>query len=601
MRLARVRWLRHAKLLIPLVLSAPLAGQQSCPQGVVSVIFIDNHSIFDADDLAEDRPFRWGYRLANSVHMRTRASFVRSELLFDEGDCYDPTLLEESERLLRNYAFIARVDVFGLQQSDGSWHVVVDTKDEWTTKVNLRVAVDQGLDFRGASFAEENFLGRGIRVGVFLRERRDVRDLGAEVYTPRLLGSRVDARVSAGRTRIGRFLEQGFAYPFVGEVGRLAGRQIYMEREELFPYSLGVLHPAEGEITHLLLPTDEGRFELTMAARIGTPGNLTTFGLGFSNATLDYPGFPDAMEVARAGNFDDRELAPPATALLVEPQTLLAASARLNLLVGQRNLRFEQRSGLDAITGVQDVAVGSDVGVTIGRSAAALSSRDDQPDDLYARLRGYVGRSREQVVLGSAFAVEGRQVFGGGEGGEGWKDLLGEVDVVLYLKPTALPAHTVFFRLEGAGGWEMERPFQLTLGGEAEVRGYTEDAFPASQRLILTLEDRINFAWPAPDLLDLGVTVFADAGRGWAGEVPFGVDSGWRGTVGAGLRLGFPAGTQGVMRLDFAFPVGPGTDPRDMILRASLGELLGLLAGFESRQIGRSRRNNIGLDLFSGG
>ena len=38
-----------------------------------------------------------------------------------------------------------------------------------------------------------------------------------------------------------------------------------------------------------------------------------------------------------------------------------------------------------------------------------------------------------------------------------------------------------------------------------------------------------------------------------------------------------------------------------MILRASLGELLGFWGGFESRQIARSRRNNVGLDLFSGG
>jgi hypothetical protein len=116
----------------------------------------------------------------------------------------------------------------------------------------------------------------------------------------------------------------------------------------------------------------------------------------------------------------------------------------------------------------------------------------------------------------------------------------------------------------------------------------------------MTLEDRINLTWPAPDLFDLGFTVFADAGRGWAGEVPFGMDTGWQGTVGAGVRIGFPAGTQGVWRLDLAFPVGSGRDGSGMILRASMGDLLGLAAGFESRQLARSRRTAVGLDLLGG-
>ena len=54
------------------------AAQDACPEGPISFIFIDNHSIFDPDDLREGQPFLWVYRLANSVHMRTRESFIRS-------------------------------------------------------------------------------------------------------------------------------------------------------------------------------------------------------------------------------------------------------------------------------------------------------------------------------------------------------------------------------------------------------------------------------------------------------------------------------------------------------------------------------------------
>jgi hypothetical protein len=344
---------------------------------------------------------------------------------------------------------------------------------------------------------------------------------------------------------------------------------------------------------------DEKQFELTLAARRGSPGNLTTFGVGLFSATLDFPGFPESVEVARAGDFADRVQAPPELAALAEGHTRHGAATRFNLLVGQRNLDWDQRAGLDAISGLQDIAVGTEFGLTFGRSVAALAPRHDQPDDMWGRVRAYWGFQSEQVVLGSAAVLESRQVLNEADTIDGWRDMLGEVDLLLYLQPNVLDAHTFFFRAEGVGGWKLDRPFQLTLGGETALRGYPEEAFPASRRMLFTLEDRINFTWPAPDLLDFGLTLFADAGKGWRGSIPFGVHSGWRGTVGGGLRIGFPAGTQGVMRVDLAFPVGPDATFRDFIFRLSMGDLIGLAAGFESWQLARSRRTTVGG--FGGG
>jgi hypothetical protein len=106
---------------------APAAVDPSCPGGRISQLFIDNHSIFDPEELADEQRFRWAYEIVNTLHVRTRPRFIRRELLFGIGSCYQAELLEESERLLREYPFIADADVFGLRQPDGSWHVVVDT------------------------------------------------------------------------------------------------------------------------------------------------------------------------------------------------------------------------------------------------------------------------------------------------------------------------------------------------------------------------------------------------------------------------------------------------------------------------------------------
>ena len=174
------------------------------PDGTISYVFVDNHDVFDTDELDDDATFRWAYEIANSLHIRTTSRFLRRELVFEEGDCYDPALLEESERLLRGYSFIASADVYGLRQDDGSWHVVVDTQDEWTTKVDLGVAFDRGLQFRKFEVVEENLLGEGYLIGAFYRTRDEERDIGGRAYTPRIFGTRLDASIEAGTTSSAR-------------------------------------------------------------------------------------------------------------------------------------------------------------------------------------------------------------------------------------------------------------------------------------------------------------------------------------------------------------------------------------------------------------
>jgi hypothetical protein len=130
------------------------------------------------------------------------------------------------------------------------------------------------------------------------------------------------------------------------------------------------------------------------------------------------------------------------------------------------------------------------------------------------------------------------------------------------------------------------------------VRGYHDERFPGGERLVFTAEDRIYLGWPFPDLFDLGATVFADIGRIWAGDVPFGADSGWRATVGGGLRIGFPAGSRSVVRVDLALPLGASVSLSDTVVRVSFGDLLGLSGGLSDPQLDRSRRMTVGPDRF---
>ncbi|KAA3439690.1 hypothetical protein FOA19_03145 [Rufibacter hautae] len=70
-------------------------------------------------------------RLGNALHMRTKRNLLRNQILFKEGDLLEPLDLSESERLLRQTAYLldARVLVNDSTSTKDSIDVVIITKD----------------------------------------------------------------------------------------------------------------------------------------------------------------------------------------------------------------------------------------------------------------------------------------------------------------------------------------------------------------------------------------------------------------------------------------------------------------------------------------
>jgi len=561
-----------------------LVGQE-CAEGRISFIFVNSRPVFDTANLSSGKSFGWFFDFANWLHMETDEDFIGREILLRVGDCYDAFLASESERIIRQLGFIASVDVFAVPQADGSVHVIVDTQDEWTLQVTVKARFDEGYEFNGLDVTEENVLGKGISARGFYRERREAREIGGELQTARFLGTRWDAQLRAGETRVGPFFQQAFVYPFVGEVGRYAATQFYTRREDLFAYSL----PDGGEYTHVVAPFLRERTVLTVAGRLGEAGRLTTLGIGISRENLDFARFADGPEVVRNRDFANTEPAPAELSGPISSQIQGTSATRLNLTLGQRHLRFERRAGLDALRGVQDVPVGSEATLTLGRSLGFLGPDIEKEDnDFFGSVRVFGGLAPGRWVLAGTVAFQARRVYGGPR--EGWRDAIGEIDIFTYWQPAALHRHTFFARVSGGSGWSMTVPFQLTLGGASNLRGYTQDHAPGGRRLMASLEDRMYLWSPGGGLFDLGLTAFVDAGAVWRGEAPFGSGSGLGVSAGAGLRIGFPGGTRGVMRIDLAFPINGPDAFTEPVFRVTASELLGLLRGPADFQLSRSRR-----------
>jgi hypothetical protein len=575
------------------LLAAPLAAQTApvtpCPGGEISYVHIDNNSIFDTADPDLNSRFLWAYNLANRLHIRTREWVIRRELLFGPGSCHDPFLLEETERLLRGYDFLGRVDVFSIAQPDGSYHVIVTTRDEWSTRLDVRLR-SGGMGIEGIRVMEENLLGTGQSLGLFYVEREATRNYGISYFTPQLFGTRWDLRSEVGRTRAGTVVHQEVAYPFVGEVSRWAARESFRREDQFFDYVTG--DRADDSVPHVLLPLREQTFDLALLRRIGHRGNMALVGTALSYQQVSYPG---AVQLARNGNFDRREPAPDTLAAAVRQQREPVDNIRAFLLMGHRNVWWVRRRGLDSMRGQEDVKLGAEAILALGRSFPGL----EIDDDLYAMLGLYTAFELGDVLFVTRGRADARRDLGASTASSEWEDMYVEAEMMGYLQTPAFPRQTLVARAALSAGWHTRTPFQLTLGGAHGLRGYRHDRMPGGRRLVMSLEDRFYLGWPLPDLLDVGGTAFVDVGRIWAGDAPFGVNSAWQASAGLGVRASFPSGSRSTYRVDVAWPLHQGASLGDFRLSFSIGERRGILPRTEDRQLVRSRTQDVGGELFT--
>ncbi|MDX1493804.1 MAG: hypothetical protein R3253_07095 [Longimicrobiales bacterium] len=556
-------------------------AEGACPLGRVTTIEFDRNSVFDPEATGVSA-LAWTYRALNLLHVTTAESFIRRELLFKEGDCLDPFLIRESERLLDRYGFLASAEIVHEEHPDGGQGVLVRTHDEWSTKVDIGVTYDERPNLEKVEVTEENFLGQGVFAEFTHRERRETRAQSFGLATPRLFG-RTDASVEFGRDRPGRFFNQYLRYPFIGETGTYSVRQGYSRGTSFFAYATDSGQP----FTQVLVPSFREVVELSGARRFGEPGRSVIAGV---TVQRDVTRFPRAPEVTLVDDFDDLQPFPGELPAPLAAQLQESASTRVSVHLGTRRYRYVEYRGIDGLRERTIVSLGLFAVVSLGMGFGVMTP-DGVPvvDDVFGRAHASFGSAVGSSLLHGGFTVESRR-----EAGQ-WQDVLADADLVAYLRNDGLESHTLFLRASVAGGWRTSLPFQLSLGGREGVRSLAEDRFPGGRMMRFVVEDRILFPWPPPGAADLGMTIFADLGRVWPGDVPYGVDSEWQAALGGGLRVGLPAGTRNVVRADVAFPVGrSGGSP---IFRVSF-ELNRLRDGFFTADVLRSRRFNLGAEHF---
>lgn len=572
-------------LLTPAAAPAQEPAAPACEQGRISSVFIDNHSVFDLSDPDLRSRFDWAYRLANSLHRPTRESVIRRELLFSVGDCYDVELLRDTERLLRALRFIAAVDIFGVRQPDGSVHVIVDTRDEWSLRIDPQIGGGDRSGLTGVRVGEDNLLGTATHVSAFYLNDQEEQVFGGSIFTPQLFGTRWDAGLDVGRTPVGALVQQAFTYPFVGESGRWAFHEAFQLQERYFEY---VSRDRDDQLQRIWFPERRVAADVGIALRLGHEQfNRTVIGAAIAGEWVTYPDDP-------LPRFADPLLVdslPSSEGL--RRDTL--RSVRALFMVGQRNVYYLRARRLDTVNGTDDVRLGVETEIALGPSIPGLTHRQDLAVDLVMTAGGEMFGSS---VAGGQLLVEARRDYRAAADDSEWTDVFGQVNLWAYLRREDDSPHVLVATVNAAGGWHDTLPFQLTLGRRAGLRGFPTHLYPGARRVVATLEQRAYLGWPFPELFDVGAVAFVDAGKIWAGSAPFGESSPLRANVGAGLRLAFPPGSRQSLRLDVGVPIGSEGGLRGAVISAGIGQAVGARTVGRDQQLMRSARQGVSPSIF---
>jgi len=124
--------------------------------------------IFSRGEVANaSGPVRTLRKVMNGLHVTTRTRVLRREMLFKEGQPYDPRLLEETARNLRGLGYLNDVTVVAADTTvDGRVDVLVTTRESWSLSTSFGYSLASGGEQRwNVKVADTNFLGYGLTVG----------------------------------------------------------------------------------------------------------------------------------------------------------------------------------------------------------------------------------------------------------------------------------------------------------------------------------------------------------------------------------------------------------------------------------------------------
>ncbi|PXX89632.1 hypothetical protein DIT71_14015 [Marinobacter vulgaris] len=506
-------------------------GDLVIPEGArIGQIRIVRRPIFDVSDPDQDN---FLYRTLNTLNTPTWKSALRAQLVFNEGDIYEPGLLSESERVLRQREYLTAAWVGVTRVCGDEVEVSVLARDTWTLFPSVGGSRSGGENTTNTGLSDPNFLGSGKSLGISYTRDPDRTETSLDFDDPNVLGSHWQTGFSFDERSDGRGRSAYLERPFFSERAQwrfgLSGVDDVREESRFVAAEAIADYRRSQEFASI----DAG---WRLAERNDRQLRLLA---GFRYDALEFERLPDE----------------PALDLLPDDRTLSYPWIGFDY----RENRFREMTNLTRLQRVEDVRDGFVWRTELGYSSPGLGATEDRvvlnmdfEDALVATETNY---ARYGLSQSGTYRLDEDRV----------ENLQGTLSLE-YFYGGSVRWNSWYTNLSLTAAHNLTVDQQLLIGGENGLRGYPSDYQQGDRRALWTLERRYFPDWHPFKLFRLGGVVFTDVGRAWFEDGRnSGPDDGVLKDVGFGLRLASSRiEVQRMAHLDFAFPLD-GDDSIDRL------------------------------------
>lgn len=520
----------RAATAVALLLAATTAaaGDDELEGLPILAIHIDRYNVFDTSN---PKTSAWPYRWANALHVVSREKFIRSMLLFKEGDSYSASLAAESGRILRSLGIMNPVEIEA-RRVEGGVEIDVETHDTWSLQLGGSAGVTGNRTEFGLEIQEENLLGWGKKVAIAFdsdneRDTVSYRYVDPNVFNTRWRVNLTHADLSDGRQNLVQIDRPFYSLVTPWTWGGIANEVELTE----YLYSQSETVVSGSRESDLLKVWGGARLRGGLAVT-----RRLVFGWEhrrdfFSDWAWEDDGTPYPQP-------EDRVIGGP---------TFAYEQIADNFIVVK---------GFRAWTVQEDVALGPVFSV-----AGVVSTPTTGGDRNRFPLAGafHIGKRLGRWLILSDVWLSGRIE------GDGTRNVVGGFQ----LGAAQLGKRGLQTRLLVEDSHRLDLDRQLTLGAEIGLRGWDPDYFDGTGRALFNIQWRTLIKEEVLGLFSVGAVVFADAGKTWNPRVGPDTD-GIRVDAGVGLIFDLPnLSRTRLLRLDIAFP-DDGSGPLFIISTKSI-------------------------------
>jgi hypothetical protein len=474
--------------LLPVSAGAQTPGDSASP--VIQAVAIRRNDVFDSTEA-----HNWLTRLANRLHITTRESVVRREVLLHPGQAYDSAAAAETARNLRALGIFRRV-VVDTVRGDSGLTLRVETSDGWSTRPDYRFKSTGGQADYTIAFIEDNVLGTATQASIRYRHSADRTSTSFGFLQPRFIWPQLRLETIFQDRSDGRRFAALVGKPFYSPASRNSLLYLFDDRNER------VLRFFEGE----RVASDSLRRDYQLL-RIEGGVALGASERGYLRAGITAQARKDRYRPESASSFSSPS----------------EATYALGPFVEWRRSRYVLTRSYQGFGREEDVDVSTLVRIGV---LAAPRAFNYQRDGLAPQVQAKTGTSFGAGYLFADLLADGLYDANGLDSGSV------VVSGTLVLQPGA--RHTLIAHADG--GW-LERPLpgqEFDMGLGTGPRAFRSHAFTGDRSFYTTAEYRYVVKEEIWQLFGIGLAGFVDYGGAWYHGARR--RTGW--DAGLGLRLG---------------------------------------------------------------